>query len=385
MNLELAVPEGNADGTEFDQAIEAIPNKPAVFLLWPREGKPYLARTNVLRRRLQRLLGTRDKPSRMLNLRGTATRMEYRFTGSRLESQFLLWDLARRHLGPGYLDDIRLRLPPYVKLVLTNRFPRTQITTRIGRAEAVYFGPFRNRSTAAMFDSEFLDLFQLRRCQDDLEPSPEHPGCIYGEMGRCLRPCQMAVGVEEYRSETARVAEFLHSGGKSLMEPASAARERLSAEMDFEGAAMLHQRIGRIENVLSLRDEMARDVQRLHAVAVVPSAAPEAVELGWLRDGYWQGFARLEFAPADGRVASLDARLRELATAVPRHESGAAERMEQLAILSRWFYSSWRDGEMLLVDDWEKIPYRKLVNAVSRVAKGPVSTEPQTPHPSNRS
>jgi hypothetical protein len=43
--------------------------------------------------------------------------------------------------------------------------------------------------------------------------------------------------------------------------------------------------------------------------------------------------------------------------------------MEQLAIVSRWFYSTWRDGEMLLVDDWHKLPYRKLVNAVSRVVK----------------
>ena len=61
------------------------------------------------------------------------------------------------------------------------------------------------------------------------------------------------------------------------------------------------------------------------------------------------------------------------------------ERMEQLAILSRWFYSTWRDGEMLLVDDWHKMPWRKLVNAVSRVAKQPGSTKPQTPHPNNRS
>jgi excinuclease ABC subunit C len=269
--------------------------------------------------------------------------------------------------------------------VLTNQFPRTHVTTRIGRTEAVYFGPFRNRSTAVMFDSEFLDLFQLRRCQDDLAPSAEHPGCMYGEMGRCLRPCQLAVGVEEYRGEAERVAEFLRSGGRSLMEPASAARERLSEEMDFEGAAMMHQRIGRIENALSLRDEMARDVERLHAIAIVPSASAEAVELGWMRAGSWQGFTRLEFAPADGRVASLDARLRELATAVPELRADPTERMEQLAILSRWFYSSWRDGEMLLVDDWQKIPYRKLVNAVSRVAKGPVAAEQQTPHPNNHS
>jgi excinuclease UvrABC nuclease subunit len=361
---------------EFDN----IPNRPAVFLLWPSEGKPYLARTNVLRRRLIRLLGTREKPSRLLNLRGTITRIEYRFTGSRLESQFLLWDLARRHMGSDYRREIRLHLPPYVKLVLSNQFPRTQVTTHIGRSTSLHFGPFRNRSTSALFESEFLDLFQLRRCQDDLTPAPDHPGCMYGEMGRCLRPCQQAVGVQEYRGEANRVAEFLHTGGRSLLDPATHARERLSEEMDFEGAALMHQRLRRIEEVLGVRDEMARDVDNLNAIAVAPSAEPEAVELGWLRRGYWQGFSRLEFALADGRAVSLDARLREMATAVSVTPARPVERMEQLAILARWFYSSWRDGEMLLVDDWEKIPWRKLVNAVSRVAGSQ-----RTPRPNSHS
>jgi excinuclease UvrABC nuclease subunit len=377
MLVELEIP---ASETEFDRALEAIPNRPAVFLLWPSEGKPYLARTNVLRRRLLRLLGPRGTPSRLLNLRGTITRIQYAFTGSRLESQLLLWDLARQHLGADYRRQIRLRLPPYVKLVLSNPFPRTHITTRIGRAPNIYFGPFRNRSTAALFDSEFLNLFQLRRCHDDLAPSPEHPGCMYGEMGRCLRPCQQAVGVEEYRGEAERVAEFLRTSGHSLLDPATTARERLSADMDFEGAALMHQRLHRIEEVLGLQDEMARDVERLHAVAIAPSAYPEAVELGWLRNGCWQGFTHLDFIAADGRSISLDTRLREIATALPERRAGPIERMEQLAIVSRWFYSSWRDGEMLLLDDWSKIPWRKLVNAVSRVA-----SPQRTPRPSNYS
>ena len=95
--------------------------------------------------------------------------------------------------------------------------------------------------------------------------------------------------------------------------PRAAARERLSAEMDFEGAALMHQRLRRIEEVLALRDEMARDVERLNAIAIVPSALPEAVELGWLRHGCWQGFTRLEFTAGEGRSVSLDARLRETA------------------------------------------------------------------------
>ncbi len=354
------------------EVVEALPNSPAVFLLWAREGKPYLARTNVLRRRVSRMLNA--------GLRDTVVRIEYRLVGSRLEGQLLQWELARMHLGGDYARQIRLRLPPYVKLVLSNAFPRTRITAQIGRSPGVWFGPFRSRSTAARFESEFLDLFQLRRCQEDLLPSPEHPGCMYGEMGRCLRPCQLAVGIAEYASEARRVTEFLESNGKSLLDPALAARERLSGEMDFEGAATMHRRLQRVEEVLALRDEMARDVARLNAIAIVPSSAPEAVELGWMRGGFWQGMTRLEFTMNDATAVSLDARLRSVALAVPENRVAPQERMEQLAIVSRWFYSSWRDGEMLLVEDWSKIPYRKLVNAVSRVANAP-----RKPHPSNRS
>jgi excinuclease ABC subunit C len=375
MLVELEIP---VDETDFDHALEAVPNCPAVFLLWPPEGKPYLARTNVLRRRLLRLLGPRQTASRSLNLRGAITRIEYSFTGSRLEAQFLLWELARSHFASDYRREIRLRLPPYVKLVLSNRFPRTVITTRIGRAPAVYFGPFRNRATASLFDSEVLNLFQLRRCQDDLAPNPEHPGCMYGEMGRCLRPCQQVVNAEEYRGEAERVADFLHTSGASLLEPAATARERLSAEMDFEGAALMHQRLHRVEEVLALGDEMARDIERLNAVVIAPSAQHDAVELGWMRSGYWQGFTRLEFTASEEEPVSLDARLRETAATIPEDRTGATERMEQLAILSRWFYSTWRDGEMLPVDDWSKLPYRKLVNAVSRVAGSQRTSRPSS-------
>jgi excinuclease UvrABC nuclease subunit len=346
-----------------------LPNRQAVFLLWPRAGKPYLARTNVLRKRLKRLLG---------NLQGTVARIEYQFTGSRLAAQFLLLELARKYLGPDYRTEIRLRLPPYVKLILSNQFPRTQITTHLGKARAVYFGPFRNRSTAARFESEFLDLFQLRRCQEDLAPRPDHPGCIYGEMGRCLRPCQQAVGIAEYRGEAERVAEFLKTSGRSLTGLAESARERLSAEMDFEGAALMHQRYQRVQEVLGLRDEMARDVDRLNAIAITRAADPDAVELGWLREGAWQGFSQIEFNPADGTSVSLDARLRELAQSVSLHRATGVERMEQLATVARWFYSGWCDGELLMVDDWAKIPYRKLVNAVSRVAHAQPPNRPNT-------
>ena len=45
------------------------------------------------------------------------------------------------------------------------------------------------------------------------------------------------------------------------------------------------------------------------------------------------------------------------------------ERQEYLALLSRWFYSTWRDGEWLPFESFDAVPYRKLVNAICRVAR----------------
>jgi excinuclease UvrABC nuclease subunit len=370
---------------ELDALIASLPDRPAIFLLWPEKGKPFLARTNILRQRVGRLLGEREKLSRQVSLRGTAKRLEYQLTGSRLEAQFLLWTLARQHLGPAWRTEIRLRLPFYVKLVLSNQFPRTQLAKRIGRVPAVYYGPFRSRASALRFESEALDLFQLRRCEEDLIPAFDHRGCIYGEMGRCMRPCQMAVGVAEYKTESDRVAAFLRSDGRSLLDSAAAGRERLSAEMDFEGAALMHQRVAKIEAVLSVRDELARSVENLNGVAVVPSTEKDAVELAWIRDGVWRGMTRFPLASTDGRPVSLDARLRDIAAAISAESEEPAIRTEQLALLARWYYSSWRDGELLLAEAWERLPWRKIVNAIARVASGKSITMPLQQSPSTHS
>ena len=144
----------------------------------------------------------------------------------------------------------------------------------------------------------------MRRCQEDLAPSPEHPGCIYGEMGMCLRPCQQVVGAAEYGHEVARVVEFLRTDGRSLLESIGHSRDRLSEEMMFEEAARQHKRFEKVQEVLKLRDELARDIDRLNGVAITPSLAPDAVELWFVREGTWCSPAALQLRSA-GRQAGV--------------------------------------------------------------------------------
>src|SRR5579883_3295086 len=132
------------DLAQLDTAIEVLPNGPAVFTLWPKEGDPYVSKTSLLRRRLLRLLKERERPSRLLNLRHTVRRIEYQLTGSAFESSVVLYEQARRHFPERYLEILKLRMPPYVKIVLGNEFPRSHITTHLARSAGLYFGPFRS-------------------------------------------------------------------------------------------------------------------------------------------------------------------------------------------------------------------------------------------------
>jgi excinuclease ABC subunit C len=357
------------DLAQLDAALGAIPDVPAVFLLWPKEGDPYLSKTARLRRRLLRMLKEREKPSRLLNLRHTVARIEYQLTASRLESSALHYEIARRCFPETYLDLLRLRMPPYLKIILNNEFPRSQITTHLARAAGVYFGPFRSRASAERFESQFLDLFQMRRCQEDLVPAPEHPGCIYGEMGMCLRPCQQVVGPAEYGHEVDRVTEFLRSGGQSMLDSIALSRDRLSQEMNFEEAARQHKRYEKVQEVLKLSDELARDVDHFDGVAITRSVAAGAVELWFVRGGSWQTPRRFSFEVQEGKPISMDHQLREAIAAVEARKLTVRERQEYLALLARWYYSSWRDGEWLSFESYDDIPYRKLVHAISRVAR----------------
>ncbi len=125
-----------ADLAALDDLLESAPDVPAVFLLWPKQGTkqgdPYLSKTARLRRRLKRLLKEREAPSRLLNLRHTVERIEYQLTASALESSVAYYEAAREHFPETYLEQIRLRLPSYVKI-------RAVISLRTLRARGACF------------------------------------------------------------------------------------------------------------------------------------------------------------------------------------------------------------------------------------------------------
>jgi len=365
-----------ADSEQFG----SIPAAPAVFLLRGEDEKaePYVSKTANLRRRMLRLLGPAEAGTKRLNLRERVRWIEYTPTSSDFESGFLLYKVLRETFPKSYSDRLHLRPAPLIKFILDNRFPRATVTTRISslKSKNVYYGPFPTRTAAEKIANDSLDFFKIRRCHEELNPDPSHPGCMYSEMKMCLAPCYKGCTDEEYAAETDRVSEFFDSNARSLLVQIAADRDAASERLDFETAATLHARYEKATTVKSQLPEIVRRIDRLRAVMVQPSVEPECVTLFKVEHGCIAAPVTLNVASRQivGSVKtpmSMESRIGEALASVPDPEPHSAQEwMEHLSLLKRWFYRTSKIGELFIADEKGELPMRRIVRGVSRVYKG---------------
>lgn len=353
-----------------DGALDAVPNCGGIFVVEFPEGLPYLGRTAALRKRLRRLLRPTDSASTRLTLREIATRVYYRRTGSAFESDVALYRAVKRYRPGESRDYLKLRPAFYVKLLLGNRFPRSCVTRQLTRGKSLFYGPFPNRNAAEGFQDGFLDLFLVRRCTENLDPSPFHPGCVWGEMGRCMRPCQGACDDDTYAREAQRMALFLETDGESLLCESELSRDNASESLDFEAAARFHELIGRTKQVLRSRAALSSELGSLHGVVVQRSAAPACLQLTAVYRGSLQAPVRLHYDQAAPTAAALNAQIRAAFSQFDWLEASTDERQDHLSLLQRWHASSFRKGEFVPFADISALPWRRLANAALRVAIG---------------
>jgi excinuclease ABC subunit C len=362
----------------FEADLSLLPRRPGIYLLELAEREPYLGWSLSLEKRLTRLfLVTEGRVGPFASVRDLVTAIRCWPTASRLEKWLTQYSLALQIYPKEYKERLKLRNPWFLSLLLDDPFPRIQVSARFPTG-ALTIGPFRTRDIAEAFEQECSGLFQLRRCTDDLEPHAGHPGCIYGEMGLCLRPCQLAVSREEYASETIRVSDFLLTGGQSLLSPLKAARDRASEDMDFELAARVHKQIDKLKGIAALRGDLIQAIDELHGVAVTRAGSERAVKLWPMVAGYWQAPLSFHFEDVQGG-RSMDTLLRESITNRVAAAQRDGRRVDDLALLARWYYSSWRDGAWIPFRDPSTLNYRRLVKEISGLLKSGAEAGGETP------
>jgi len=393
MELRFSVPfDPESEPPSF---FDSFASCPAVFALFPAESEvaspPYLGRTRNLRRRLGRLLSPKREHSRMFSLRGFARRVEWQVVGSTFEGQWLNYLHNKQYYPRQYRARLRLKPPPLLKLNLRNRFPRCYATRRLLKDGSYYYGPFPSQVAAEHFAAEFLDFFKIRRCVEELDPNPSHPGCIYSEMKMCLAPCYAGCTDDEYQSEVGKVVEFLDGQGKAVLRTLEEERARASEALEFEQAAKTHAKLEKIAALIRQKSELARNLYDLHALVMQKGAEEKSVCFFRVWRGELRGPVSLSLdenvpspLPLDRQLHSLldslagDSWLAQSEALRPgglesrpiaelRSAPVAVPPWEHLSLLARWYYSSFREGELVMLNSEKTIPHTRLIRICRKI------------------
>ena len=393
------------DPAKPEEALRQLPSRKAVFALYGEneQAEPYIGLTPDLRRRLERLLRPATTQTKRLQLVSRVRRIAWQATGSEFESLLVQFSLLERFYGPKALERMKLRAPAFVKFHGGNPYPRLTITNRPSLKEAQWaFGPFPSRAAAERYADEMLKLFLLRRCEENLDPNPNHPGCVYSEMKMCLAPCYQGCTDARYAEEGDAVRSFLATRGESKLVQIGQQREEASEQLEFETAAKLHAQFEKVEAVRALAPELVHPLNELRACIMQASADADEVSVFLYQNGELRGpapFSTLGMriqneqsgssslfaqpvavqpvpetespakAARDVLESRMDAALAELSAYHP--QPSTTVRQGHLALLTRWYYrpQQKRVGEVCFpTNDMLRWPIKSMLRSVGRVA-----------------
>jgi excinuclease ABC subunit C len=232
----------------LDEKIESLPAGPGVYQHKDAEGKVlYVGKAKSLRNRVRQYFQkSRSLDARIEAMLSKATDLEIIVTESEVEALILEANLIKK-LKPRYNVSLKDdKSYPYI--VITNEpYPRVFVTRHVRRDGSRYFGPYTDVKNVRAALKSVRDIFMIRSCNYfiDEESILKHKikVCLDYHIKKCEGPCEGLVSRERYNAMIDQVATLLQGKTASLIEDLTREMEQLAAQMKFEEAALLRDRI----------------------------------------------------------------------------------------------------------------------------------------------
>jgi DNA polymerase-3 subunit epsilon len=234
-----------------------LPRAPGVYQFVDARGEVlYVGKAANLRQRVRSYFGG-DERRKIGNLLRETRRVRHHVCTSAVHAAVLETRLIR-DLRPRYnRRGTRWPTYPYVKLTLTEAFPRL-VLARVARTDGdLYVGPLPSRAAATLVIEAIQTAAPLRRCSEPLgrrAATRRETPCAPAQLGVALCPCAGQAG--GYDAVVRAVVEGLTGEPSVLLEPLHARMSRLAAAGRFEEAAATRDRAAALSGAL-LRQQRA--------------------------------------------------------------------------------------------------------------------------------
>ncbi|TLS53414.1 excinuclease ABC subunit UvrC [Paenibacillus antri] len=246
-----------------------LPDKPGCYLMKNNEGTIiYVGKAKVLKNRVRSYF-TGSHSAKTHRLVMDIVDFEYIVTANNVEALLLECNLIKKH-SPKYnvllKDDKSF---PYLKIT-NEAHPRLEVTRRVVKDKAKYFGPYPN-AFAAQQTKKLLDrLYPLRKCKT----LPDKV-CLYYHIGQCVAPCEYPVEKAEYERMVGEITRFLNGGHDAIKDELQEKMAAAAEELNFERARELRDMIAAIDALMEKQTITA-------AAGVDRDVFGYAVDKGWM-------------------------------------------------------------------------------------------------------
>ncbi|MGZ8795921.1 MAG: excinuclease ABC subunit UvrC [Thermoanaerobaculia bacterium] len=270
--------------------IRELPDRPGVYLHKSAEGLViYVGKARNLKNRVNSyLVGKGARDAKTMSLVNEIDSIDFVTTGNELEAILLENNLIKTH-QPRY--NILLRddkTYPYLKVTLSEDFPRVVFTRRLDRKKGdLFYGPFF-AGTARRLLKLVADQFKLRSCDLEIvdgESALSRP-CLYYDMHQCLGPCVVGLtSREQYREMVDDVVLFLGGKSKELQDRLRRRMYEAAGTENFEVATYYRDLIRTVERVQAEQQVASAEDEDADVWGLYEEGGDIAVQLFVIRDG----------------------------------------------------------------------------------------------------
>jgi excinuclease ABC subunit C len=252
---------------KFAAQLKALPAKPGVYIFKNAKGDIlYVGKAAILRNRVRSYFGaTHAFEPKVRQLVERIADIGFILTASAQEALLLEATLIKRH-QPFF--NVRLKDDkhyPYLKIDLREKWPRVEITRRIGTTPGIrYFGPFASAGSVRRSLDLVKKLFPWRSCTKEITGNDPRP-CLEYFIHRCIGPCASLCTKEEYDGVIGQTIMFLEGRTDEIARDLRRDMQTASENLEFERAARLRDQVHAIERtterqVMEVRDRTDMDV-----------------------------------------------------------------------------------------------------------------------------
>ncbi len=331
--------------------IQMLPESPGVYVMLNKDGHViYVGKAKVLKNRVKQYFHSSVKSEKVMAMVANIEDFYYIITKSEIDALSLENNLIKKY-KPKYnillKDD---KTYPYIKVDLKNRYPYFEISRKLKRDGAKYFGPFMGGVSVKDVLEIVNQCYALRSCRlavDGVKMAKRE--CLNYHIGMCQAPCVGKISQQDYRENVNRAIDFL-SGNDDEAEKILTDKMNKCAQIgDFESAINFREKLKMLDKI---RQKKITDLNRFINADVIAVATNElyySANVLITRSGRMQGGKNFSLNGVSSDVKEVTAEF------IRRYYKDESEIPDEIIL-----YEECSDIELL--EEYFKTEYKKSVS-----------------------